>query len=57
MRSLKSIVDIIKPTGYGINKITRHRSVPQNRSKHALAAANGSATSFAPGTSVNGTQL
>ena len=28
VRSLKSIVDIIKPTGYGINKITRHRSVP-----------------------------
>ena len=50
VRSLRSIVDIIKPTGYGINKIIRHRSVPINRSKHAVAGSNGASVT-APGSS------
>lgn len=38
VRSLKSIVDIIKPSGYGINKVSRHRSLPAVRSKKTFAS-------------------
>ena len=36
VRNLKAITDIIKPSGYGINKVSRHRSLPSNRSNAKL---------------------
>ena len=45
MRNLRSIVDVVKTKGYGIGKISRHRSLPSSRSGKHMGTEVGTITS------------